>query len=153
MGLVDSLEEGRQGMGSAVSRLAIRLACVVVLGLGVHGCNAPRAEVSGRVTYKGEPLVIGAVTFVGKDNVPVQGEIQPDGRYTVTGVRVGDNMVAVNTLDPEPPGRDTKAGKLSMPGMDARKIVQIPEHYGDPRKSGLHFKIDKGANTFNIPLD
>jgi hypothetical protein len=131
----------------------IRLAGIGVLGLGALGCGAPRVDVSGRVTYKGEPLVVGSVTFVGKDNLPVQGQIQADGRYTVVGVLIGDNRVAVSSLQVNPPGRDSKTGQLSLPGVDLGKAPAIPDHYGDPRQSGLQFKVQKGPNNYDIPLD
>jgi hypothetical protein len=124
-----------------------------VIGLGVLGCESPRADVSGRVTYKGEPLVLGSVTFVGRDNLPVQGQIQPDGRYTVVGVLLGDNKVAVNTVDLDQPAREAKTGLRSLPGVDLRDVIEIPDHYSDPRRSGLTCKVQKGYNTYDIPLE
>jgi hypothetical protein len=126
---------------------------LLVLGLGVLGCDAPRGDVSGRVTFKGQPVVYGSVTFMGKDNLLVLGQIQPDGRYTVAGVLAGDNQVAVNSPDPDPPDRPLKPGQDSRPPIDRQQWFAIPDHYGDPRKSGLSCKVQKGLNTFDIPLE
>jgi hypothetical protein len=129
------------------------IAAILTLALGVLGCDGPRGDVSGRVTYKGQAVACGSVTFVGKDRLPVQGFIQADGRYTLVGVLCGDNQVAVNSPDPDAPGRDPKASKVAFAPVDRSKWFEIPAHFGDPRKSGLTFRIQKGRNAFDIRLE
>ena len=70
-------------------------AAVVAVGL-LAGCGASTATVSGEVTYDGQPVGDGYITFTpadGKGNDaggPISG-----GRYTVTGLPPGPKVVQV----------------------------------------------------------
>jgi hypothetical protein len=56
-------------------RRAGLVGAVVLLAAGCGGV----ADVSGKVTYKGKPVVTGSVTFYGPDKVPHVGAIDEKG--------------------------------------------------------------------------
>src|SRR5205814_6625446 len=71
---------------SAWVRSFVRPAVVAALvALAATGCGG-RGDVSGKVTYKGKPLVGGTVQFEACDNVLKQGNINGDGTYSLRGV-------------------------------------------------------------------
>src|SRR5947209_19688235 len=68
------------------------VALVAVFGLGYGPGGA--ATVSGRVTYRGQPVRIGTVLVEGRDGIARTAAIT-DGAYEVPGVPVGPCRVAV----------------------------------------------------------
>ncbi|HEY7425889.1 MAG TPA: hypothetical protein VH682_16785 [Gemmataceae bacterium] len=108
------------------------------------GCGKPTGEVSGVVTYNGEPLPSGTVLFVGA-GPPNEGkadpvsQIQSDGRYHIPRVVCDDVRIIVQT----PP---------VMKGPKARPSIEIPKHYADPEKSGLTYTVTPGPQTFDLKL-
>jgi hypothetical protein len=105
--------------------------------------------VSGTVTYKGQPVAFGQVTFIHIQGHTAFGPIQ-DGRYSMR-APVGDCRVAISTLETDPP-EDPKAGRrLARPGMVIPKSF-IPEKYQRPEKSGLTFKVEDKVNAADFPL-
>jgi hypothetical protein len=105
------------------------------------GCGRPpMAEVSGVVTYNGEPLHVGSIVFM-NDSAPnryqiATGTIQGGGRYHLTEVACGDVRISVTTPPPIGPVRGTV----------------IPKHYADLDKSGLTYTVTSGSQTFDIKL-
>jgi hypothetical protein len=79
------------------------------LAMAAAGCGRPVGDVSGMVTYKGTPIVMGSVVFIGSDGVPHSGQIEPDGTYAVSEVPAGTVKIAV--LSPDP-GRALRPGDL-----------------------------------------
>jgi hypothetical protein len=75
------------------------------LAMAAAGCGRPVGDVSGMVTYKGTPVVMGSVVFVGSDGIPHTGQIGADGTYVVSDVPAGPVQVAVISPDPGPPLR------------------------------------------------
>jgi hypothetical protein len=126
---------------------------LLILLLAAPGCGTPRGDVSGTVTYRGKPVVYGSVMFVGADNLPIIGRIQPDGTYMAFGVLGGDNRIAVNSPEPEPPERPSEAGSRQPLPFDRSLWFVIPERYGDPRASGISISVTRGSNSFDIKLD
>jgi hypothetical protein len=124
------------------------------------------AEVTGKVTYKGQPLPGGRVTFVskGKQTFTGGGNIDENGNYKLE-APVGDVKVAVETKSlAGAVGRKggavgvKKPTGLKRPGNpppDEKKghYVPIPDKYASPDTSGLEYKIQKGSNTIDIKLD
>ena len=77
----------------------------LLIALTVAGCGRRVGEVSGKVTYKDTPVVMGSVVFVGSDGIPHRGQIDQDGTYVVSDVPAGPVQVAVISPDPGPPLR------------------------------------------------
>src|SRR5207249_5609261 len=72
--------------------------CVaLVLALAVLGCSGrPTGTVAGRVTFKGQLVTTGLVSFVRTDGRTATGRIQKDGTYTIYGAPVGRVTVLVD---------------------------------------------------------
>lgn len=66
--------------------------------LAVIGCGAGKGDVTGKVTFKGEPLKGGYVSFVSEGGGPsFTGTINDDGTYLVPNVQAGKYKVCVDT--------------------------------------------------------
>jgi hypothetical protein len=67
-----------------------------LLGTGIFvsavGCNRgpEMAAVTGKVTYNGQPLQFGSVTFQPTRGQPARGEIQSDGSFELSTFSLGD---------------------------------------------------------------
>jgi hypothetical protein len=154
--------------------MTLRTFSLVVLVL-VAGCGSGTVmgTVSGTVTFKGEKVPSGTVTFVFPDKV-VQAEIQA-GWYEVKGVPQGEAIVTVSRLDPKVPDpyeafnkvrMQMKEKKVNNPKEIDPKIVTdpvemeaiqkkrhlLPLSYSSPDTSGLRCPVVGGTNTFNITL-
>src|SRR5437763_7171045 len=77
------------------------LACLpLVLLLTLSGCGAGTATLGGKVTYRGRPVTSGSIIVVHEDGTARVGVIEPDGTYSVEGVKRG--RVKVGVLSPDP---------------------------------------------------
>jgi hypothetical protein len=145
-----------------------RLGRVLLLGLLVVavGCRS-QGSVTGKVTFNGEPMPGGTVSFL-----PVKGTgggnatIDPkDGSYHMDKLPVGKVKVAVLPAQ-EPklpkgvkgigPPKDTPLpeeakGAFNL-GKGGGKYVPVPKEYTDPETSKLEVEVKPGQNTYNIDL-
>ncbi|WP_439621792.1 hypothetical protein [Gemmata sp.] len=120
---------------------------------------------SGKVTFKGRPLVYGTVTAIGSDHATYYGTIQLDGTYSVSGVPVGPAKFAVFSADPyfEPPvpahvkarivEARRAAGTTPPPPPPKGKWFRIPPKYADPVASGLAADLEGPTAVFDIRLE
>jgi hypothetical protein len=102
---------------------------LVVLS-SIPGCGEQSAGVSvqGRVTYRGEPLPSGAITFFPATGRPTSAAISPDGDYTIE-LPPGDYVVVVNV------GADLPTGFKEGDPIPPPKIVLPPEYTTRTRSS------------------
>jgi Carboxypeptidase regulatory-like domain len=84
--------------------------------------------VSGVVTYKGQPLAKGTVTFQAANGKVFNAATDAQGRYSVKGVPAGELKVGIKAAAP------------------------VPAKYADPKTSGLTFRVEKGEQTIDIAL-
>jgi hypothetical protein len=144
------------------------LATLCLVGLGCGGAKG-RATVKGQVTIGGKPLNSGSVGFHGSGDRAGSATIDRNGNFTMSDAPIGDVKISVSVpknsgrgvMGPKPSTKNP-TGEMKDPNkpaegaaeapIDPAKIVQIPEHYGDPEKSGLTFKVEKGESTHNIEL-
>jgi len=143
----------------------------VLLGLilcvsGLAGCSfgPKQGTVSGKITYKGEPLGNGTVVFIGADNNGGSSQIGPDGTYKISNMPVGAMKITVETKPVGPsttgiPGiRESDLGK--MPNVEPmrptkntpNRYVKIPDRYKLPSESGLTYEVVPGEQTHDIDL-
>jgi hypothetical protein len=133
------------------------------LGLLLSGCGSSSlATVSGKVSYKGQPLKGGVVSiFPEKGGGAQRASIEADGTYKISKVPVGPAKITVDTssLRPVPqkslPGPYANAPKEALPKDlqgDPEHYVPIPDHYADPDKSGLTLDVKSGKNNHDIDL-
>jgi hypothetical protein len=126
----------------------------VVAGL-VAGCgsDAPKveyADVTGKISYKGEPLKMGTVTFQPRSGASATGEIQADGTYSLKGV-IGPNKVMVASREAEPgPSADPESRKAAAARGPPKNF--IPPEYETPN-SKLTFEVKPGANKADFDLE
>jgi hypothetical protein len=149
-----------------LGRIRYTVANTFVLGvLMLSGCRPETGEVSGQVTYSGQPLTHGTVQFFCQDQQIISRLINGDGTYSVPELPLGAAKIAVVTHPPIPngyarpqtlpPSKD--APKLGEPARgrlpEGAKYVPIPYRYGNPDQSGLAVTVSKGNQIFDISLD
>ena len=116
----------------------------VLAGCGPAG--PPMGEVTGTVTYKGQPLVTGDVLFVPETaNLPyAQARIAEDGTFQMqteehgNGVPVGKYQVMITSL------KDL--------GPENGMLALIPARYSSTAESGLTAEVVDGENTVDFAL-
>lgn len=132
----------------------------VAVGLligAISGCSEsverPRTfPVGGKVTYNGQPVPKGTVTFQPDRGDPAVGEIQSDGTYQLSTFAKGDGAVpghykvfiVANTADPTKiPG--------STPGWTPPKDL-VPKKYNVAETSGLEATVSEDKKEINFDL-
>jgi|SRR5579884_79280 len=138
------------------------------------GCSR-EGTVSGTVSYKGERLNRGTVTFFPeKGSGTYQSVIGNDGTYSISKLPPGPAKVAVSVPAAGiPPGvirgraadKIEKALKKGEAGGDkaaggdkpaepkSKSGSPIPDKYANPDKSGLSLEVTGGKQVFDIKLD
>jgi hypothetical protein len=139
-----------------LDRLPGGLCCLVLGFLVLCGCFAgcgpsqPKieyADVAGKVTYKGEALKMGTVSFQPASGARAVGDIQPDGTYKLKGV-VGPNTVMIESHEPSAKPGGPEAEKM----MKSDAKTYIPMSYAS-NASGLKFEVKKvKVNTADFDL-
>jgi hypothetical protein len=137
---------------------------------GSLGC-ASNATISGKVTYKGEPLGGGTVLFVAEGKRSMTTVINSDGTYALANFPAGPVTIAVETasvkqteMPEEAKGMAPPATIPNMPegatqsiykprAATAVRYVEIPPQYADPKTSGLTYTVTGGSQSHDIPLD
>jgi hypothetical protein len=147
----------------------VRLLAVASLA-GASGCGGT-ATVTGTVSYQGQPVTHGSVTFRSADGAARSAPILADGSYTVEGVHTGEVKVGIISRDPDK-GRSTskKNGKSSTPIKMGQKSVPpgkkgdeqkkspvpgwfpLPHNYENPETSGLGCTVGAGRSEYKIVL-
>ena len=138
--------------------LAVWLSALALF-VGCPGSSAPETiKVQGKVTYQGQPVTTGYVSFVsvgpteGLPSRPATGTINPDGTYELTtfgesdGAVPGEYQVAVVSVTGGPTPEEP----------DAPEQWAIPKRYGTPAESGLTATIPADATgvlEFNFTLE
>jgi hypothetical protein len=130
--------------------------CVAVFGCGGVG----KGTITGKVTYKGQTLKGGRVTYSVKGK-SVLAEIGEDGTYTAADVPTGEAKVTVQTSYLQQMAR---APKYKVPegapegykaGGDpsaAKRYVAIPPNYEDLELTNLTYNVKSGNQTNDIDL-
>ena len=146
----------RRSTWAATRRGPWLAAAFAAAALGVIGCGkkADYGSVSGRVTFKGQPVSEGQVVFFEPEIYVYQtARIRPDGTYSVKmsdgpGLATGKYQVAVMPPVVEGPGSKS-AGPRSP-----RKYPDIPPRYRTPKTSQLSLTVEEGKNPpFDIDMN
>ncbi len=144
------------------------LAWLALAALLLAGCGRGKGDVSGEVTYKGEPLPFGRITFVsevGRHDTVSAFIIR--GKYTIEGCPAGPVKISIESLKPPTKKELEEAKKSPTLGEGDRlspellkeitadpplKYVKIPSKYANPETSGETYTVEKGSQTYNITL-
>jgi hypothetical protein len=129
---------------------------VLLVLLAVLGCgeNKNEGEVSGTVTYQGQPLPQGSVSFFDSSNKYLASSGIIKGTYATTAplkVPIGPVKVTVTTPSRSSGSRSVKGVAKSKSG-ETITVISIPAKYGSADSSGLTYTVKPGANTYNIDL-
>lgn len=134
-------------------------------GCGGDDDGVPRYSVSGTVTYKGERLDHGNITFT-PDN-PSKGRVASstieNGSYTLStladrdGAQPGQYKVSMTSTDVDlstlkaPPGRGAiSRAAVGKANKDAKSLV--PKKYATPQTSPLTAEVKPQSNSFAFDL-
>jgi hypothetical protein len=144
------------------SRLFLVLPLLLALGVGcVNNTNVP-SKVSGKVSYKGQPVTAGNISFYPKEGGVYSISINGDGTYAQAGLPAGDMEVAIETesANPNKPAAPQYGGKMGAGAASpmprdiatgstpaAGPYVKIPAKYGKRETSGLKVTLSKGNNS------
>jgi len=163
-----------------MSRRFLSFATLFLLTLGVTlGCSSNKsnpAEVSGKVTYKGEPVTGGTIVFYTANGAYSAGLLS-DGTYSLTDLPEGDCTITINTEELNPnrkqptydpahvptggaAGGKYKTAPTPSPGGGGGKVKQTvsPAGEGSPQgERGQYVKIppqyaDKDKSTLKATL-
>ncbi len=139
-------------------------ACLV---LCLAGCSPRTGEVSGEVTFKGNPIPGGILTFRPADESQnsVSYELGRDGKFKVT-LPVGDALICIDnrefeprpaTLPAIPPGMNLPPEVIK--GMQASskesskvsdRWVKLPEKYYQMETANMKIAVKGGKQTETI---
>ncbi len=155
-------------MGIRIKVAACLLWCSVPVGLSaLPGCGdddglGKRLPVSGNVTYKGQPLASGSVSFIPEDPTigrPASGAIE-GGSYRMTtmspddGVIPGKYRVTIGATDKLDLGQEPAGGGMVDQAVVAKAYQKakslIPAKYNDMNKSGLTVEVPGGNYDFDL---
>jgi hypothetical protein len=152
--------------------MARRISWLVWLLLAA-GCGPGTAPVSGTVTFKGEIVSAGTVSFF-SGGKQVDGDIQA-GRYEVIGVPLGEARITVVRLDPQRPDpfetlnkarkRMLETKSADLKAVDPNVVTDpvqlealqkqrhlLPYFYSLPETSTLRHTVVAGPNAVDLRL-
>jgi len=145
------------GHHATQARWVLRATLLVLLVVALAGCSRPKGIVAGKVSYNGEAVPSGTVSFYGKDDEVSSAPIGPDGTYEATKVPLGEVKVTVTT--PPPPDENAAERLKKNPmvidkGIDIKqqKVVSVPRKYNLPGTSGISLTVTQGSQPFDITL-
>ncbi len=144
--------------GFSSCRLTVPFICrglcslvLAVSSIATIGCGPadkfPRYQVSGKVTFNGQPIEEGTITFADPATVQVNsGPLGSGGTYS-TELPPGSFKVSV-----APPLVETKGTGDSPPDFVPKKVNNIPKKYWVQESSGLTADVAKDKRTFDFDL-
>jgi hypothetical protein len=109
--------------------------------LGVSGCNQPKnGTVTGRVTFKGQPVPDAMVIFMPAAGPAAGAVTKADGTYELTSRVSGDGVV-------------TGSCKIGIYPANMEKPTRpVPNKFHDPETSGLTAEVVPGPNVVDLDL-
>lgn len=124
---------------------------VLIAALVPTACSSgpTKGEVHGKVTFKGQPVKEGTVTFLNpKEGGAAEGQIK-DGNYSlVGGALLGDYVVEIKPLMHIV---DTDPGK-TPPAPVEKPAPDIPAKYRMQGTTSLKATVKGGANEINFDM-
>ncbi len=136
-----------------------------VITLATPGCTPEQGAVSGRVTYRRQPLAGATILFYEEGQRVRSCVAGADGGYRAAHVAPGKVRVAVVVTPAVPPGlvrancnapKEVRApqgttGGLRIIGPSA-SAERIPTKYASPERSGLALQVVRGEQSWDIDL-
>jgi hypothetical protein len=133
-----------------------RATCVFVIASGLliwSGCDGnSRARVQGTITLDGQPIELGAISFIPVDGQsPTTGGPITNGQYSVANVPVGEMKVAISG--------SKVVGKKKLyqdrPDSPEMPITEnpVPAQFSDLQNTTLRLDVKPGTNGKNWELN
>lgn len=117
---------------------------VVVLAFGCNSAEKP-VEVTGKVTFKGEPVAEGDIQFVeDRTGRGAEVKLESDGAYKAS-LFAGEYKVVVTP----PYIVDNSSG---MPNPYYKKVKNVPKKYHSTATSGLSVKVSRESTKHDFDL-
>ena len=145
----------------------IPAAILVLSVLSACGPSRPQtAPVTGKVTFRGNPLPEGTITFYPEIGRSATGRIGPDGTYVLTtfdegdGALVGKHTVTIEAVRfaqrQQPKSLEeeiamARSGKKEDPAA-AKPQRLVPQKYAEKSTSGLSAEVSSGKNSIDFDL-
>jgi len=133
----------------------LHVACLLGFSVLV-GCESPEpvGQVTGKVTYKSEPVGEGVVHFSNSEvGFSADAKIGSDGFYTLTthkgGVPPAEYKVTISP--PEIP--DPSSGGDTAPGTITKEMDNIPEKYRSLATTPLTATVKEGKNQVALDME
>jgi len=139
--------------------------------LALTGCSPAKGDISGEVTYNGEPISVGRINFLSEvDQKEVFFSYIVRGKYTIKGCIAGPVKISVESFEPPDPEQLKNRKSKTMPPEMAKRMAEpppeiqelangprlkhivIPLRYSNPESSNLTYEVTAGPQTYNLPL-
>jgi hypothetical protein len=130
-----------------------RLPALVLL-LALSGCGGPLVKVTGRLTYKGQPVPSTDVIFQPDDGSRHSvGHTDDQGNFTLKYSRdeVGATRGAHTVFLTYYPSNEEESG--TIPPKASKELKAVIKKYGDLKTSTLHYEVTKNGQFIEINLE
>jgi hypothetical protein len=119
--------------------------------VGCHHSGPQYNPVTGKVTFRGQPVADGRIRFNNPQApVDVTAILKSDGSYEIvmaSGKGMPEGTYAVAVLPPM-----AKSSLGPMVSVKPQSYPNIPDKYRNPSTSGLTFVVKSGNNTFDVDM-
>ena len=141
----------------ACNRMALIVGLFAFAMLFMAGCGSgglPQADVSGKVTFQGEPVPGVLVSFTPERGPGASGKTDAQGNYTLSTKKTGDGAVVghhIVAISQPRQGMILEKGKPPQVAPPPKMV--IPPKYANAQTSGLTAEVKVGDNTLDFKLD
>jgi hypothetical protein len=119
--------------------------------VAIYGCGSgdknPRYKVSGKVSYQGQPVGEGTITFENPDAGQVNSSPLSSGGTYAVDLPAGAYKVSI-----APPLVETKGTADSPPDLVPKKVNNIPKKYWVQETSALSAGVAKDNRSFDFDM-
>jgi len=119
---------------------------VVLFGvLVLVGCSnsKPVGSITGKVTYKGQPVTSGSINFIAPDRgIGADCKLDASGNYSIKELDAGTYKVYIQPPIPE----QLEPGKVAK-----KEKFEVPTKYQDPQQTTISKEVKAGKN--DIPVE